>query len=132
MSGTKSERTEVIRKFLVEEGLVPKIDEDGDIRFKIEGDTFMVICEEDDEFLYQIVFPSFWRIEGDEERVKAAFVAVELTRQIKVAKVYFFNDIVAARVEQFFPGPEDFCSMFRRSLMMLRGCVDMFTEQIQS
>lgn len=35
--------TNEVKKFLVSEGYAPTIDEDGDVKFKYEGDTFFVI-----------------------------------------------------------------------------------------
>lgn len=42
----KAETVKIYSDFLREEGYVPQIDKDGDIVFKVEGGTYLIILDE--------------------------------------------------------------------------------------
>lgn len=98
---TKQERSEMYRKYLTEEGYAPKIDDDGDVRFKYEGRYYFIAVDENDEEFFQLVFPNFWTIESDAERDKVAKAAIQATAKTKVAKVFPVNDNTWALIEMF-------------------------------
>lgn len=77
---------------LVGEGFRPEIDSDGDIKFKYEGGTYYVINQEDSEY-FQILFMSFWRIDGGAELGAAMLAATRANRETKVAKVWANSDL---------------------------------------
>lgn len=65
---TASERTELYRNFLAEEGYAARIDDDGDVVFKCERMTFFISADEDDEDFFSLVCPHFWPIDSEEAR----------------------------------------------------------------
>lgn len=52
---SKKERARAYVDFLAAEGYRPQMDEDGDVIFKSEGLTFVIITEEE-EFLHELQF----------------------------------------------------------------------------
>ncbi len=54
----------VFADYLRSEGYSPQTDKDGDIVFKCEGRTYVVIVSESDNDYVQIVYPNFWGDRG--------------------------------------------------------------------
>lgn len=128
---SKQERAEMYRSFLAEEGYAPKIDNDGDVLFKFEGGTYFIAVSEKDEVFFRIVFPNFWPIESEQERVRALLAAASATAETKVAKVFLVRDDTYASIEMFCSPPDTFKPVFRRCLNALRASVEHFREKMQ-
>lgn len=130
-SMSKAEKAEMYREFLQGEGYAPKIDGDGDIIFKREGRTYVIIIDEKDEMFFRIVFPNFWSIDSEEERRKVYEAAVYATAETKVAKVFPVGDNVWATVELFCSPPVAFQLVFERSLGAVMSSVRVFTDKMR-
>ena len=122
----KAERAQMYVSYLREEGYALEIDEDGDVMFKFEGGTYFVLVDEEDEMFFQIMFPSFWPIESEEEGARVEKAAQLATRITKVAKVYRQRDNVNASVELLCVPPEAFKAVFRRALGSIQAGVSNF------
>jgi hypothetical protein len=118
------------REFLSEEGYAPKIDGDGDVIFKYEGKTYLIIVEDRDEEFFRLVYPYFWPIESNAERAKVVEAALHATAQTKVVKVFPVKDDTWAAIEMFCSPPQAFKAVFRRSLSALRAGVEAFREKM--
>ena len=57
--------------YLAHEGYRPTTDADGDVEFHYEGGYYYIDIETSDANYFQLVYPSFWRIESDEEFARA-------------------------------------------------------------
>jgi len=127
---SKKERARVYMDFLAEEGYRPYMDEDGDVVFKSEGLTYVIITEEEDEEFVSLVLPNFWSIDSEKELARALKAANEVNRSIKAVKVYVRKDgkNTIAAVEMFVKTPESFNLVFERSLRALKGAVARFAE----
>ncbi|OQB27651.1 MAG: hypothetical protein BWY10_01195 [Chloroflexi bacterium ADurb.Bin180] len=122
----KAERAQMYVSYLREDGYALEIDEDGDVMFKFEGGTYFVLVDEEDEMFFQIMFPSFWPIESEEEGARVEKAAQLATRITKVAKVYRQRDNVNASVELLCVPPEAFKAVFRRALGSIQAGVSNF------
>lgn len=125
---TKQDIAERYRQHLAAEGYAPWIDEDGDVVFRCEGRTYCIIIDEDEPTFFRLIFPNFWPIESDRERIRALQAAHEATRKTKVAKVIQRSDDVWATIELFVGDPEDAMQRLQRSLSALRTAVRTFAE----
>jgi hypothetical protein len=127
---SKKERARAYMDFLAAEGYRPQMDEDGDVIFKSEGLTFVIITEEEDEEYVSLVLPNFWSIESEEELARALKAANEVNRSIKAAKIFVRKDgkNTWAAVEMFVKSPESFNLVFERSLRALKSAVARFAE----
>ena len=87
--------------YLREEGYCPTIDDDGDIKLKVQGLTMYIrTSDTDDEFL-KVWLPFIWSIENDNERAKLHWVANKLNREYKCGKIYLTDDDTHAVCEIF-------------------------------
>ena len=87
--------------YLREEGYCPTIDSDGDVVFKAQGATLLLMDEERDDTFLKIWLPQFWSLDDDKERAKAHFVANKLTKEYKCGKIFLHNDNTHAVCELF-------------------------------
>lgn len=128
---TKQERAEMYRQYLLEEGFAPRIDEDGDVAFKYEGGSYVIIVDDKDDVFFRLIYPGFWSIESEEERTKVTQAALHATAQTKVAKVFMVRDNTWASIEMFCSPPEAFKPVFSRCLSALRTGVDTFRTKMR-
>jgi len=127
---TEHERAEMYREFLAEEGYVPRLDEDGDVVFKCEGMTFIIVTEEDEQY-FRMVCPNFWSIDSEEELDRVAHAACEVTSRIKVAKVYPVEGNTWAAVEMYCSPPEAVLPVLRRAISTLRHVINAFQSAMR-
>lgn len=127
----KSARAKAYSDFLRSEGYIPELDKDGDIVFKSEGKTYLIIFDDSDELFFRLVFPNFWRIESPREREQVEAAALAATAGTKVAKVFPINDNVWATIELFGTSPEVIKPVFSRCLSALRSAVNTFVNEMR-
>lgn len=128
----KAARIEQFAEFLRSEGYLPNIDKDGDIVFKFEGGTYLVIVDDADSQYFRILFPSFWAIESPSERTKAEQVAYRVTTDTKVAKVYLVSDNTWAAIEAFYASIDHAQAAFPRSMQALRSITRSFADGMRA
>ncbi len=127
----KQDRLRVFEDFLQEEGYSPKRDGDGDIVFKREGRTYLILLDDDDEF-FRIVFPSFWSIESPQELLQVQAAAVKATEAIKVAKIFPVKDDTWGSIEIFCSSIDEAKKVFPRSMSALHAAVDRFAQEMRA
>ncbi|GHU24074.1 hypothetical protein FACS1894164_09820 [Spirochaetia bacterium] len=128
-SWSKSDLQNMYLNYLQEEGYRPNIDEDGDVHFKSEGDNYYIIVNDDDPEFFQLLYPNFWEIESEDERIDVALAASYATMQTKVAKIYLTDyDDTSVSVEIYLNNPEDFKTMFPRMLSAIDTALNAFYE----
>ncbi len=115
---------------LRDEGYRPELDDDGDVRFKSEGFTIYVICQESDASYFQMLLPGMWTIDDDEELGRALLASTKVTREVKTVKVYVSSNRkrVDASIEAFMDPITDFKAVFERYLGVLKHCTNRFKE----
>jgi hypothetical protein len=114
------------RDYLTREGFRPRLMADGDIVFHFEGREYFLQWDEGDPQLVRIALVNFRPVvnEGDFQRVAVA--AQEVTRRIKVVKMYATGDDTWCVAELFLPEPERMTDVFGRSLSAMRSALATF------
>jgi hypothetical protein len=117
---------------LVEEGFRPEIDSEGDVHFRYEGGHYFITSNTDNTCCC-ILFPNFWEISSDAERIKAMVAANNANRATKAAKVWLSADgqNTSASLEALVGAPAEVSGIFSRSLNCLRTAVDRFVEDMR-
>ena len=123
--------TEKYLNYLKEEGYAPSLDEDGDIKFKVEGKLYFLFIDDEDEEFYKLVFPNFWSVDDEPERDKIMHACVHAARTVKVVKVYTVRDNTWAVIEMFLASTDDIGTIFPRSLRALQAGVQSFVEKMR-
>ncbi|GHV00540.1 hypothetical protein FACS189483_10680 [Spirochaetia bacterium] len=116
--------------FLKSEGYGPSIDSDGDVNFKVEGNNYYIIVNENDLEFFQIYYGI--NLSTAEERKNAPAAANYATRSTKVVKVYTSSDGQSAVIsaEIFMNEPEDFKLVFRRLLRAISSARSDFISKL--
>ena len=122
-------RTAMYRDFLSKEGFNPIVDEGGAIMFRFEGKGYIILVDDDDEF-FRLIFPNFWSIDSEDERIKVQDAALHASSRTKVTKIFPAQDDTWAVIEMFCNPPENFKSVFSRSMSALQAGVRTFTEKM--
>jgi hypothetical protein len=131
VSQVKKELQDIYLNYLRYEGYVPEIDSDGDVMFKVSGNTYYIIVNEDDEEYFRMYTQ---RTLSSSQRSKAHDAANYATRRTKVAKVYVSQaeDRVTIAAEIYVARPEDFKDVFSRLISAIETAEEYFTDQLNS
>lgn len=121
-----------LKEILEVEGFRPKLDKEGDLIFKYEGQTYFLDATERDEQFLRVVLPNFWTLESDDETKKALELSVELTKKLKVVKVYPVKNRMWTSVELLLPNEEAFADVLDRTLFMLSVAAVEFREEMSA
>jgi len=119
-------------EYLRDEGFRPTTDDDGDVKFKMEGGTYYISADMDDDPFFRIIYPNFWDIESSEELERAYRAANYASMETKVAKVYVRRDEtdVHATIEIFVSPSENFRNVFMRAMSALQTAKNTFRERM--
>ena len=127
---TKDERLKMHSDFLKTEGCNPETIEEG-VVFKAEGKTYVIVVDENDEQSFRLVFPNFWSIDNDVERVKVVAASSHSTGATKVAKIFPVDNNTWGTIELFVASPDQFKGVFARSMSALQAAVQTFVGQMK-
>ena len=119
-------------EFLARKGFEITLTEYGDITLEKDGRSFLLVIDENDQELFRLVFPNFWRIEGNTERARALHAAHAATAETKVAKVLVVDDNVWAGVEQFVPDLAIAEAIFDRAMVSIMSGAERFVTLMRS
>jgi hypothetical protein len=127
---SKNDLQKMYVDYLRQEGYLPSIDSDGDIVFKIAGDNYLIIIDEDDLQFFQVIEYISLGSTSSQTALNAANYA---TRRTKVAKAFISSDgkTVCIKVELLLGKPDDFKQFFSRALSMIRSAEESFISQIK-
>lgn len=127
----KCERAELCRDVLLDEGYRATFDDDGDVVFKAEGLNLIVILD-DDETFFRLVMPNIWSIDSPSERANAVRAAHDVTKEIKVAKVFCTENSVWCSAELFFGEADHFKSVINRVIQVVCLSRNRFAEKMRA
>ena len=118
---------------LREEGFKGEVDSDGDIHFKFEGMSYFIMVREDDETYHSILFPRFWNLESQDEKIKALMVTNSMNLQYKCGKLFLVGELesVSASIQIFLINPAELKKFFSRMVGILKGMVDEFVVEMK-
>ncbi len=102
--------------FLQKEGYVPEVQENGDIRFKIQGEIYVITPAEDDPNYFKLSYYHIWKADQTEQ-VWPLLNA--LNASFKVVKVSALNDVICLTTETFLKDPADFEALLGRCVQVI-------------
>lgn len=101
---------------LKEVGLMPSYDQDGDIRFKYNLDTYYVLFTKDDERLFRIALYNIYRVNA-ENREAVLSACNKVNGMVYVAKTFInTNNRVCIIVQQIIDSSPVFAEFIPRTL----------------
>ena len=119
-----------IKNYLQQEGYMPEIDSDGDIKFKKEGDTFYVkINASDTSPMYVVLSKGFTNPKGyTPEAIKLA--AAELNFY-KAIKVLCYQSSISLRAEMYITSADAFKGVFDKLMKQIGYVEDDIMEELE-
>jgi hypothetical protein len=120
-------------QYLREEGYLPSLDGDGDILFKVSGNNYFIIVDENDFQNNLLFFRIYTGVSlGDVLPENAMAVANYINMHSKVVKVYISSDgrSIAINTELLLTNPQDFKSVLSRALSLMRFAESNFFSQL--
>ncbi len=127
----KTAMQKMYTEYLKSEGYPVELDDDGDVLFKFEGNTYFIQIDPEDTDFFRIVLPNFWPVKDDSERQKVLEAVNYANAESKTSKVFIVRDNVWASIELFVADPEDFKSIFKRSMSALQYGVYNFVTKMK-
>jgi hypothetical protein len=129
------QRMKLYTDFLTSEGYRPEMADKELLRFMHEGKTYFITVDDNDPMYFRLVYPNFWSIDDDDERVKVFLAANTTNREVKCVKVYVNEegDDTWAAIEEFFDRehPENVRPVFTRTLRALQAGINNFRDNMQ-
>ena len=115
-------------------GLEVEVRSDGTVVFRKDGGTYVIPVPqiEKDTSYFTLVYPSFWKITGQQERIRALEAANHATADTKVGKVYLVKDKAWATAEIFVASPGDFEAVFDRCMASIAHSRKLFIGQMRN
>jgi len=117
-------------EFLREEGYFPSIDADGDILFKVSGNNYFIIVDENDLQFFRI----YTGINLGSYSAEAALSAANYSNmRSKVAKVYVSSDgrSAAINTELLLSDPQNFKPVLSRAISLMRLAESIFFTRLR-
>jgi hypothetical protein len=128
---TKENLQNAYIEYLTQEGFTPTVDEDGDVKFKVAGDTYFIIVDDKDIQFFQI----YTGFKLDTVSQDAAINAANSSNRIsKVVKIAFSPErkIVSITAELLLNDPKDFVNVFSRAISLIRNAENNFMTQLKT
>lgn len=98
--------------------------------FSKDGGKFFLATDEDDKNFVQLLFPSFWHYESEDDSYKALSVAYMSTKKIKSAKIYIIEKSAWATVEVFSDSEKSFSMVFTKYIDAMLAAAQYFKNEI--
>lgn len=127
----KTTMQKMYTEYLKSEGYPVELDDDGDVLFKFEGNTYFIQIDPEDTDFFRIVLPNFWPVKDDNERQKVLEAVNYANAESKTSKVFIVRNNVWASIELFVADPEDFKTIFKRSMSALQYGVYNFVMKMK-
>lgn len=109
--------------FLKEEGYVPELDSDGDIRFKVEGNSYYVIVNEIDNSPMFLTLYRGFNYDESYTKTKVESVALEVNKY-KGLKFMIFDNSYSFNVEMYLVNAEHFRYTFYKHMKQMKNAQD--------
>ena len=122
-----SKAAKLAYNYLQNEGYKPYIDEDNDVVFKVQGYSFYVDNNRDDETYLRIVLPAIKELDDDDdiaETLAALASCNEITRTKKLVMAYMSDEgVVSLATETYIGDSPDISEFVDTSIdFLIRSC----------
>jgi hypothetical protein len=106
-----SAKQQLYLEFLQKEGFVPEAQPSGEIRFKIQGEIYLISPFEDDPNYFKLSYYHSW---DPAHTVQVWPLMNLLNAKFKVVKVSAIDNVICLTTETFLKEPGDFEALFGR------------------
>jgi hypothetical protein len=128
---TKEALQSIYMGYLYKEKYMPSIDDEGDILFKVSGNNYFIIVDDNDPQFFQVYMGFKMETISTEDALTAANFS---NINSKVVKVSFSPDrkVVSITVELLLNDPKDFIPVFSRAINLIQHAENNFMTQLKN
>jgi hypothetical protein len=127
---TEISKADEILAYLHGEGYKASMDEDGDIVFKYEGASYVVLFDPNDDLYTTIALPNIWSIDSKKERKRVERAALRATSAVKAVKVFPVKNNVWVAAESF-SSSGNTIAVFARTLSAIGAATKKFVDTMR-
>lgn len=102
--------------FLIREGYDPSIDDDGDVQFTYEDDIYFISIMPSDKSFFRIGRLDALELTTESEIDRVIKICHDITKDVKVSKVYWHNDVLWTSTELLIANDDDYEGIFERAM----------------
>lgn len=113
------------------EGYNPKLDDDGDIIFKAEGLTCLLVISEKEENPFYVSINAVYGLDSSEEVLQVAYLSNKIA-DLKTAKLQIYNQKVVLSTEFFVADQTHFEKVFPRYIEVLTSASSKLKSWLHS
>lgn len=114
--------------FLTGKGYSPEVDSDGDVKFTFNERTYYITIDMEEKNFFRIARLANLKLDSEADITKAINICHEVTKEEKVAKVYWINGTIWTSSEIILKDPNDYLAIFDRVLRLTESAYDKFVE----
>ncbi len=114
--------------FLTGKGYSPEVDIDGDVKFTFNERTYFITIDMKEKTFLRIAKLAGLELSTEEEITKAKKICHDITKDTKVAKVYWLNNTIWVSSEIILEDPQDYMGIFDRVLGLTEAAYVKFVE----
>ena len=113
---------------LESKGYAPEVDKDGDIMFTYNDKRYYITIDQKDPEFFRVARLANLNLKTQANIDLAKQICHDVTKDLKVTKVYWSNGQLWASSEQILPAPEDFEKILDRTLKLTEGAYQRFVK----
>ena len=113
---------------LESKGYSPEVDKDGDIMFTYNNQRFYITIDQKDQNFFRVARLANLNLKTQANIDLAKQICHDVTKDLKVTKVYWSNGQLWASSEQILPAPEDFEKILDRTLKLTESAYKRFVK----
>ena len=114
--------------YLKTKGYGPEIDKDGDLKFLYNNRSYYITIDINDKNFFRLARIANLKLDSPAQITNAEKVCHQVTRDVKVAKVYWSKGQIWVSSEQILPDPSDFETIFDRTLKLTESAYLKFIQ----
>lgn len=114
--------------FLTGKGYEPKVDEDGDVKFTYNDKFYYITIDMNEKEFFRIALLATLELDSEEEITRVKSICHEVTKEEKVAKVYWISNTIWTSSEIILKDSGDYMGIFDRVLSLTESAYESFLE----
>lgn len=115
--------------FLKDKGYSPEVDSDGDIKFTYNERRYYITLDMKDKNFFRLARLANLKLDSDSDITKAIKICHEITRDVKITKVYWLNGQLWASSEIILEDPDEYAAIFDRVLRLTESAYLKFEKR---
>ncbi|MBQ9177275.1 MAG: hypothetical protein IJ139_10490 [Bacteroidaceae bacterium] len=126
-NSTQKQLRDNILSYIKAEGFQPTIDDDGDIKFKRQGDVYFVIIGEKDTDPMYVTLTKYYSYGTSLTKTKVTLAATEINKY-KMCKLYVLDDSFKLNMELYLKQSSAFTSIFYKLLDIMDSAEEEISD----